>query len=76
MLWSNKAPVPQLLSLCSRAQELQLWSPRVTSNQHLPCQEAALLPQKIKGSSQNNTQSNAPRVPFGCTISYQALHPN
>ena len=27
MLWSNQAPAPQLLSLCSRAWELQLLSP-------------------------------------------------
>ena len=30
MPWSNEARAPQLLSLCSRARELQLMSPRAT----------------------------------------------
>ena len=33
VLWSNQAHVPQLLSLCSRAWELRLLSPLITSTE-------------------------------------------
>ena len=35
MMWSHKTHVLQLLSLCSRAQELQLLNPQVTTTKPL-----------------------------------------
>ena len=41
--WSNKACVPQLLSLCSRAREPQLLSPRATTTEARVPREATTM---------------------------------
>ena len=51
MLWSNKARVPQLLSLHSRAREPQLLSPRATTTE-------ARAPQLLKPACLEPTHHN------------------
>ena len=62
MPWSNKACAPQLLSLCSRAREPQLLSPRATTAEaRAPRACAPRQKEATAMRSQCTTRKSSPR---------------
>ena len=51
ILWSNQAQMPQLLSLCSRAWELQLLSPCAITTEPYTSRSLALQQEKPQGEA-------------------------
>ena len=60
--WSNQAQVPQLLSLCSRAQEPRLLSPRVTTTEaHMPYSPCCATREATSMSSPSTASTEEPK---------------